>query len=350
MLRLALIIAFVGTDLSFFLSERRGRRGPRHGRAVRTAALLSLNIVLLLGLFRFRYVTAAALSLCYLSVSLALLLLPVPPNKFMRLNALSAASLAAVPAALFIPAVCPYVLMVLLILSRAILALRRRGMMEFRARTLTFRKTLEQEDRATWEAVWLSFLLLSTLTSGHPAGEMAVFVLSALLYAWLDARWCAASCFFAVPDLDDAVARAQSGKPRSAPGEPFVPDHNLYERCCRYMTERRPFLVESFSLTDLCNAMFTNKVYLSRTINECAGKNFRQWVNSYRVQYAQDLFRRNMSLKVVDLATLSGFHSASTFNQAFKLVMDESPSDWCRRIRYRRLSGRDSPQERAVGN
>ena len=165
---------------------------------------------------------------------------------------------------------------------------------------------------------------------------MAACFVSLSLYAWLDARWSAGSCFFAVPALDDAVARAQSGKaPRPIPGEPFVPDRNLYERCCRYMSERRPFLVESFSLTDLCNAMFTNKVYLSRTINECAGKNFRQWVNHYRIQYAADLFRRDRSLKVVDLAALSGFHTAATFNQAFKLVMDESPSAWCKRMRHR---------------
>ena len=336
MLRPVLIIAFVGTDLSFFLSEWRGRRGWRHGRLTRILALVELNLVLVLGLFRFRYVTPETLSLCYLSAALSLLLLPVPPNKGVRLPVLSAAGLAAVPAALFLPAVCPYVLVADLLLARSTLALRRRELMELLSRGITLRKTLEQEDRATWEVVWLSVLLLSCLVSGHPAAAVAACFVSLFLYAWLDARWSAGSCFFAVPALDDAVARAQSGKaPRPIPGEPFVPDRNLYERCCRYMSERRPFLVESFSLTDLCNAMFTNKVYLSRTINECAGKNFRQWVNHYRIQYAADLFRRDRSLKVVDLAALSGFHTAATFNQAFKLVMDESPSAWCKRMRHR---------------
>ena len=130
MLRPVLIIAFVGTDLSFFLSEWRGRRGWRHGRLTRILALVELNLVLVLGFFRFRYVTPETLSLCYLSAALSLLLLPVPPNKGVRLPVLSAAGLAAVPAALFLPAVCPYVLVADLLLARSTLALRRRELME----------------------------------------------------------------------------------------------------------------------------------------------------------------------------------------------------------------------------
>ena len=43
-------------------------------------------------------------------------------------------------------------------------------------------------------------------------------------------------------------------------------DQFLYDRCCRYMAEKRPFLVESFSLGDLASALYTNKVYLSRRL------------------------------------------------------------------------------------
>ena len=147
MLRPVLIIAFVGTDLSFFLSEWRGRRGWRYGRLTRILALVELNLVLVLGLFRFRYVTPETLSLCYLSAALSLLLLPVPPNKGARLPVLSAAGLAAVPAALFLPAVCPYVLVADLLLARSTLALRRRELMELLSRGITLRKTLEQAIR-----------------------------------------------------------------------------------------------------------------------------------------------------------------------------------------------------------
>ena len=43
-------------------------------------------------------------------------------------------------------------------------------------------------------------------------------------------------------------------------------DQFLYDRCCRYMTEKKPFLVCSFTLGDLASALYSNKVYLSKTI------------------------------------------------------------------------------------
>ena len=125
----------------------------------------------------------------------------------------------------------------------------------------------------------------------------------------------------------------------SQPDGPGSVDQFLYDRCCRYMADRKPYLVETFSLGDLASVLFTNKVYLSKTINYFSGKNFRSYINHYRVMYAMELFRKNKSLTVSELGSLSGFHSGTTFNQAFKAVMQESPSTWCARLREKsRLS------------
>ena len=110
-------------------------------------------------------------------------------------------------------------------------------------------------------------------------------------------------------------------------------DQYLYDRCCKYMTERHPFLVDNYTLQDLANALFTNRAYLSQTINRFSGKNFRQYLNYYRIMYGMDLFRKNKILKVVDLAGLCGFHSNTSFYNAFKQVMGEPPSHWCSRVR-----------------
>ena len=110
-------------------------------------------------------------------------------------------------------------------------------------------------------------------------------------------------------------------------------DQYLYDRCCKYMMERRPFLVDNYSIQDLANALFTNRAYLSKTINKFSGRNFCSYVNYYRVMYAVELFRANMSLKVVELAELSGFHSNTSFYQSFRSVMGEPPSHWCSRVR-----------------
>lgn len=124
---------------------------------------------------------------------------------------------------------------------------------------------------------------------------------------------------------------------KKVPDSVKASDRELYLRCCRYMELRKPFLVDSFSLEDLANALFTNKLYLSQTINVCSGRNFRNYVNCYRVMYAMELFKKNHRLRVMDLANLSGFHTTVTFNMAFKLVMDESPGAWCNQIRTKSL-------------
>ena len=123
----------------------------------------------------------------------------------------------------------------------------------------------------------------------------------------------------------------------SAPYELAAIDQYLYDRCCRYMTEFRPYLVSSFSLQDLANAVYTNKFYLSKTINRFSGKNFRQYVNYYRIMYAMDLFKENKSLRIAEMAELCGFHSTTSFNQSFKLVMGETPSIWCSRVRKKQM-------------
>ena len=117
------------------------------------------------------------------------------------------------------------------------------------------------------------------------------------------------------------------------PAKVKAADKELYYRCCRYMELRKPFLVEGFSLEDMSLALLTNKLYLSQTINNCSGRNFRTYVNCYRVMYAMELYKKNNRLRVCDLSNLSGFHTPVTFNMAFKLFMDESPSTWCARVR-----------------
>ena len=147
--------------------------------------------------------------------------------------------------------------------------------------------------------------------------------------------------FFRLRKKEDQM-KAALEQPRtadglSAPYELAAIDQYLYDRCCRYMTEYRPYLVSSFSLQDLANSVYTNKFYLSKTINRFSGKNFRQYVNYYRVMYAMDLFKENKSLRVTEMAQLCGFHSTTSFNESFKLVMGETPSIWCSRVRKQQM-------------
>lgn len=128
---------------------------------------------------------------------------------------------------------------------------------------------------------------------------------------------------------DERQVRSSGAVPKDDPM-----GRELYERACRYMEDNRPYLVPSFRLDDLAMALYTNKLYLSRAINNFSEKNFRQFVNYYRITYSMKLYEDNKRLKVVDMAELSGFNSVVSYNMAFKLVMNLTPSEWRSQCRH----------------
>ena len=109
----------------------------------------------------------------------------------------------------------------------------------------------------------------------------------------------------------------------------------LYSRIVEYFENDMPYLSGDLMLDDLVKVVFANKLYISQAISRCSGRNFCQFVNYYRIKYSVDVFRQNPKLKVAELALQCGFNSAGSFSSAFKLYMNESPSDWMRQERSR---------------
>lgn len=107
----------------------------------------------------------------------------------------------------------------------------------------------------------------------------------------------------------------------------------LYEKVLTMMENKKPFLDEEYSLSDMAASVYTNKSYLSKTINIFSGRNFCQFVNYYRIQYSVELMKKDPHLRVAELAALSGFHTVVTFNMAFKLNMNLTPSELLAKIR-----------------
>lgn len=107
----------------------------------------------------------------------------------------------------------------------------------------------------------------------------------------------------------------------------------VYERVLEYFDSNRPFLDSNLTINDIVKVVFSNKVYISRAISKYTGKNFCQFVNCYRIAYSVERFRGNMDLRITELAMMSGFNSVVSYNMAFRLFMNENPSDWCRKER-----------------
>lgn len=109
----------------------------------------------------------------------------------------------------------------------------------------------------------------------------------------------------------------------------------LYDRVLEYFETEMPFLNNSLTINDVAKVVFSNKLYISRAISQQTGRNFCQFVNYYRVSYSIEAFRNNPDLKINEMSEISGFNTAVSFNMAFRLFMNENPSDWCRKERLK---------------
>lgn len=119
-----------------------------------------------------------------------------------------------------------------------------------------------------------------------------------------------------------------------SPGEENV-YKELYDRIQTFFDEEKPFLNGNLTINDVVARVFSNKVYISRAICQCTGRNFCQYVNYHRVMFAMECFRHNPELKISELWPLCGFNTIVSFNMAFRLIMEENPSDWCRKEKIR---------------
>ena len=115
---------------------------------------------------------------------------------------------------------------------------------------------------------------------------------------------------------------------------------NVFERVEEYFRSDSPYLENGLSIGDVSDHIFTNKVYVSRAISECSGMNFCQYVNGYRIRYAMDCFCEDPTLRVAELAFMSGFKTVASYNMAFRRVVGEMPSEWTRRITVELRCGR----------
>ena len=111
----------------------------------------------------------------------------------------------------------------------------------------------------------------------------------------------------------------------------------LYERIVLYFEMSKPYLDGNLTINDVVKVVYSNKVYISKAICHYTGRNFRQFVNYYRVTYSMDLFRANLEFKVSELAEKSGFNTVVSYTMAFRLFMNETPSEWCRKERSKIL-------------
>jgi len=84
----------------------------------------------------------------------------------------------------------------------------------------------------------------------------------------------------------------------------------------------------NFSIYKLAELVDSNQNYVSKVINESFGKNFKSFVNEYRIKNALKFLKDDNSkkYKIESIAAMVGFESRSTFDIVFKENVGVTPS------------------------
>lgn len=170
------------------------------------------------------------------------------------------------------------------------------------------------------------------------AVEVLIISLLMLTVVALSYRISADSLFFLMRKHENIILESLNDAPCYISGDRSTPDESykeIFGRIVDYFENDMPYLNGDLVIEDLVKSVYANKLYISRAISRCTGRNFCQFVNYYRVKYSVEVFRRNPELKVAELAGHCGFNSVVSFTMAFKLYMNENPSDWIRQERNR---------------
>ncbi len=97
---------------------------------------------------------------------------------------------------------------------------------------------------------------------------------------------------------------------------------------------KKPYLNPDLTLRSLAKELDTSPNYLSQVINEQFGKNFSDYINTFRIEMVKEKLAdpENHALKIASLAYDSGFNSLATFNALFKKQVGLTPSAYRKQV------------------
>lgn len=87
---------------------------------------------------------------------------------------------------------------------------------------------------------------------------------------------------------------------------------------------------EDIQLKQIAKKIGLHEKYLSSTLHSLTGMNFREFLASYRIDYAKCLLRKDISnqFTIFEIAMQCGFSSINTFNRAFLHQTGLTPSKY----------------------
>ncbi|RZS99553.1 helix-turn-helix domain-containing protein [Aquimarina brevivitae] len=107
-------------------------------------------------------------------------------------------------------------------------------------------------------------------------------------------------------------------------------DNSYFKELEQLMKEAKIYRDPNLGLCSVAHKIKISSNYLSQLVNKLTGKNFTDYINTFRVEDAKlKLTNKNYSnYTIVGIGLESGFNSKSTFYSAFKKLAGKSPSTY----------------------
>ena len=129
--------------------------------------------------------------------------------------------------------------------------------------------------------------------------------------------------------------RWRKQKPTSAISEPVATPEaaeedipQLMQRINDIMESQKLYKNSELKLSDLANAVGSNRRAVSDCINSQAGNSFNQYVNTFRTEHAKRIIRQYPDRKLSDIYVESGFANETSFFRTFKALTGMTPKEW----------------------
>lgn len=130
-----------------------------------------------------------------------------------------------------------------------------------------------------------------------------------------------------------------SEAPKGNEGIGGVQQTAIFDAVCHVMESSDKVYSPDFSIEQLSELVGYNSKYVSKAINDIAGKNFRTFLSEYRIREAQRRLADHENFSSFTNETIGeqvGFRSRSSFIATFKKITGLTPKEYQRQMRIHR--------------
>jgi AraC-like DNA-binding protein len=128
--------------------------------------------------------------------------------------------------------------------------------------------------------------------------------------------------FFKMLNLEIESRRTEASKTQNLDMASILP------RITALMEEEKIFCDEDLSLNGMAREIGVEPYQLSRIINEKFNKNFKSFVNEYRIEEAKKILLNDRGRTIISVAYAVGFNSTTVFYEWFKRLTGSSPKQY----------------------